>query len=195
MLAESISIDEELWNKQIYGIIYLMLQQFTLAQEKSTIDTATHFGVSVDNYANSLGDLGVTGFEIAQSGLLLVGRTPIGRKMCIGPEQLFRGVYDESGVEGSKLDEGEAPKRAYNFPDSVIDFSKNRNVQPITVIRMGAKLLVAANILKAGIGVDIPLHRAKIGGQIGKIDSKLSFRISPINTIVASQKPAGWFSR
>jgi hypothetical protein len=171
-----------------------MESKFALWPNEATQQIASSYGVSVDNYTNSLGDLGITGFEVGQSGLLLVGRTYSGRQQSIGSSWLFEGVYD-SAVASAPVDVQQAPKREYTFPDSVLDFAHKRNVEPISVVRMGSKLLSAAVTLKAGLGVDLPLHQPKAGGRIGKIDSRLCFAISPINTIVVERKPASRFGR
>jgi hypothetical protein len=155
---------------------------------------AAHFGVPPENFMSSTPAAGVIGLDIGQGGLTVVGKNMYDRDSYLRPERLFDGVYGSSRTT-SQAAAGEVRRAELIISDEIEEFCDRRNISPLALARIGAGLLVFAVQSNASPGTDLAVRHTKLGGKIGKLDSRLSFSISPINTIIVARKRAGLLRR
>jgi len=171
------------------------MEKFVARPTAEVDESAAHFGVSADNLVASYPAAGTVGFEIGQAGCLIVGYGRYQKqKLEISPRHLFKDVYTPS-IPGISIENAEEQGYTKEFiiPDDVVEFAKQRNVAPLVVIRLGSHLLSYAARMNAGPNVDLEVHLPKKNGRAGKLDSRLKFAISAMNTVLVSRQKAGFF--
>jgi hypothetical protein len=157
---------------------------------------AEYFGVSVDNYFDSLPDIGMQAMEIGQSGLTILSpaNNSITRR-SLQPSDLFQGSFSQRNETSDEVQfdtEG-----TYAVPESVEEYCRHRNISSFSLLRIGTALLDFAQESNArpGIALDVYKDRDRKPLKKGTLDSTLSFKISPINFITMQRKPANVFTK
>jgi hypothetical protein len=149
---------------------------------------AAHFGVSVDNFISSAPAIGMEAFEIAHNGLVIVGPGNSFSRRELSTKQLFAGAYNTQGSPKIvSLNEDDDTVKAF-VPEDVFEFCERRNIRPISVAKVGVKVLQFAMAEGAGIGIGLSVFARKTPTKLGALDSELLFSISPINMIIMERK-------
>ena len=169
------------------------MERYQATHSEETAELAAYYGVSQQNFFSSLSPIGKIGFEVGQAGLAITGANP---RNALLPQTLFTGVYAESeDREYASPPSSDIQKTEHVFPDEINEYSLERNISPLVIVRVGIKILYYAMNEHAGPNADLNVHQVKLGGKIGKLDSKISFSISPINTIIAARRKVGLFEK
>ena len=157
---------------------------------QAIIPYAEHFGVSVENFISSAPDIGIQAVEIAHSGLAIANPEDRLSSRLLSPQDLFKGTYEDNDTrpDSENISHGSDSYIAKAIiPEHVEDFSKQRNISPIVVSRVGMRVLTFAVEADAGVGADLGVYKGRTRYKKGKIDSHLVFSISTINTIAMSR--------
>jgi hypothetical protein len=150
---------------------------------------AAHFGVTLDQYVSSAPSVGMTGFVIGQEGLAFVGRY---RSDLVRPQALFAAAYKDVQPAADAL---AVERSEYLINDEVVDFAADHNVSPLAVVRIGAAVLNFAAVSNCGPRNPMEIREVKRSGLAGKLDSRLYFGISAMNTVVVQRKKTGLLRR
>jgi hypothetical protein len=164
-----------------------MAQVFVLLNPRPIAAEAAHFGVPAEHYLSSTPDIGMQAIEIAHSGLVIANPKIYGQSRDLTPAQLFLGVYDETPSNNVRNEDGSAAITAY-IPEQVEELCKGRNIPTIAAARVGMKVLRYAFANEAGLSADLGVYADRSPRKKGKLESTLSFSISPINMILMHRK-------